>query len=139
MSPTKNPRAIRGLKNGLSGGQAEAITAAPMRAHSYDPDSHIPGNSCTYCGRGQDDPLHAPAGEGFTPRTKPVRVTLDLDQETYAALNQWLGSAAAEVGAPVSKARALRAMIRAVDLDKSIGLVVIDLLRRDGQPPGAVG
>lgn len=40
-----------------------------MRPHGYDPDSHIPGNSCTYCGRGQDDPLHAAAGEGFTPRT----------------------------------------------------------------------
>lgn len=62
---------------------------------------------------------------------KPVRVTLDLDRETYAALNQWLGLAAAEVGEPVSKAKALRAMIRAVSLDKSIGLVVVDLLRRD--------
>jgi hypothetical protein len=64
-------------------------------------------------------------------RTKPVRVTLDLDQATYKELNQWLGTAAAEVGAPVSKARALRAMIRAVSLDKSIGFVVIDLLRRE--------
>ena len=65
------------------------------------------------------------------PEPKPTRITLDLDQETYTALNQWLGTAAAEVGAPVSKARALRAMIKAVELDKSIGLVVIDLLRRD--------
>jgi hypothetical protein len=64
-------------------------------------------------------------------KVKPVRITLDLDQATYKELNQWLGSAAAEVGAPVSKARALRAMIRAVSLDKSIGFVVIDLLRRE--------
>lgn len=102
MSPTKRPSAVAGLKRGLSGGQAEAV-APEIRT------------------RGSDLPV----------RTKPVRVTLDLDQETYTALNQWLGSAAAEVGAPVSKARALRAMIRAVSLDKSIGLVVVDLLRRE--------
>lgn len=64
-------------------------------------------------------------------KPKPTRITLDLDQETYTALNQLAGTAAAEVGEPVSKARALRAMIRAVSLDKSIGLVVTDLLRRD--------
>ena len=55
--------------------EAEAVladqlaTLAPLQPHGYDPDSHKPGNSCTYCGRGQDDPLHAPMGEGFTPRT----------------------------------------------------------------------
>jgi hypothetical protein len=77
-------------------------------------------------GRNADPPVpYAPT------RTKPVRVTLDLDPAAYKELNQWLGTAAAEAGQPVSKARALRAMIRAVSLDKSIGLVVIDLLRRD--------
>ena len=65
------------------------------------------------------------------PQVPTTRITLDLDQEAYTALNQWLGTAAAEAGAPVSKARALRAMIKAVALDKSIGVVVIDLLRRD--------
>lgn len=103
MSPTKRPSAVAGLKRGLGGGQAEAQQETSNPSH------------------GRDLPT----------RTKPVRVTLDLDQETYTALNQWLGSAAAEVGAPVSKARALRAMIRAVSLDKSIGLVVVDLLRRE--------
>lgn len=102
MSPTKRPSAVAGLKRGLSGGQAE-----PAETIVRATDNALPT------------------------RTKPVRVTLDLDQETYTALNQWLGSAAAEVGAPVSKAKALRAMIRAVSLDKSIGLIVIDLLRRD--------
>jgi hypothetical protein len=62
---------------------------------------------------------------------KTTRITLDLDPAAYKELNQWLGTVAAEVGAPVSKARALRTMIRAVTLDKSIGLVVVDLLRRD--------
>ena len=101
MSPTKRPSAVAGLKRGLGGGQA-APAAPPSPT------------------------LSTPNG-----RVKPVRVTLDLDPETYAALNQWLGTAASEVGAPVSKARALRAMIRAVGLDKSIGLVVIDLLRHE--------
>lgn len=101
MSPTKRPSAVAGLKRGLSGG--------PVVAGDVDNVNVKP----------------------TVARTKPVRVTLDLDQETYTALNQWLGSAAAEVGAPVSKARALRAMIRAVSLDKSIGLVVVDLLRRE--------
>lgn len=105
MSPTKRPSAVAGLKRGLGGGQAQAEPA---------------GNS------GQHEP-------SFTPKAKPVRVTLDLDQETYTALNQWLGTAAAEVGEPVSKARALRAMIRTVALDKSIGIVVIDQLRRDNR------
>jgi hypothetical protein len=62
---------------------------------------------------------------------KTTRITLDLDPAAYKELNRWLGTAAAEVGQPVSKARALRAMIRAVSLDKSIGLVVTDLLRRE--------
>ena len=35
----------------------------PMQPHGYDPDSHIPGRWCTYCGGDQDDPLHAAAGE----------------------------------------------------------------------------
>jgi hypothetical protein len=101
MSPTKRPSAVAGLKRGLGGSQA---------------------------GTTETDATVSPV---LPTRAKPVRVTLDLDQETYTALNQWLGSAAAEVGAPVSKARALRAMIRAVALDKSVGLVVVDLLRRD--------
>lgn len=70
-------------------------------------------------------------GKPAAAKARPVRITLDLDPADYTALNQWLGSTAAEVGAPVSKAQALRAMIKAVSLDKSIGLVVTDLLRRE--------
>jgi hypothetical protein len=62
---------------------------------------------------------------------KTTRITLDLDPAAYKQLNQWLGTTAAELGQPVSKARALRAMLTAVTLDKSIGLVVLDLLRQD--------
>jgi hypothetical protein len=43
------------------------LVGRQLQPHGYDPDSHKPGNSCTYCGRDQDDPLHAPMGEGFTP------------------------------------------------------------------------
>ena len=106
MSPTKRPSAVDSLRRATGG------------APRIREDDSI--------GRPEDiGSLVAPA------KAKTVRITLDLDQAAYAALNQWLGSAAAEVGAPVSKARALRAMIRAVSLDKSIGLVVVDLLRRD--------
>lgn len=67
---------------------------------------------------------------------KTTRVTLDLDPARYAALRKWLAAADAEmspVGPRVSLAAALRAMIDATTKDQSIGLVVIDLLRR-GQP-----
>jgi hypothetical protein len=69
-------------------------------------------------------------------RTKPTRITLDLSKADYEALNRWIGSAAVEVNPDhprLSQAQALRAMIRATTLDKSIGLVVIDLLRQEGE------
>jgi hypothetical protein len=69
-------------------------------------------------------------------RTKPTRITLDLSKSDYDALNRWIGSAAAEVNPDrprLSQAQALRAMIRATTLDKSIGLVVIDLLRQESE------
>jgi hypothetical protein len=77
----------------------------------------------------------APQAGATAIRTKPYRVTLDLAPADYAALNRWLASAAVEVDPDdprrVSLASALRAMIHAATLDKSIGLVVIDLLRRE--------
>jgi hypothetical protein len=63
-----------------------------------------------------------------------TRITVDLDSARYTALNKWLLSAAAEVSPDarrVSLVAAMRAMIDACILDKSIGLVVIDLLRRE--------
>jgi len=67
-------------------------------------------------------------------RVKPVRITVDLSPADYEALNHWIGEAAMAVnsapGQRVTLSKAMRAMIRATIVDKSIGLVVIDLLRQ---------
>ena len=73
-----------------------------------------------------------PAGRTAT-RTKPIRITLDLKQADYDALNRWTASAGVELGQPVSRltlARSLRAMIHATTTDDEVGDVVLDLLRR---------
>jgi hypothetical protein len=70
-------------------------------------------------------------------RTKPIRVTLDLDQVMYADLTRWVNLAANQAGLPrLSLAKALRAMISATLLDKGIAAVVTDLVRRDGEEAG---
>jgi hypothetical protein len=118
MSPLKKASTVTGLRRATAPAPATMATAAgPYLCTRCETGSHCRGDETCMCKCG-----------------KTKRVTLDLDPETYDTLNQWLGSAAAEVGAPVSKARALRAMIKAVSLDKSVGLVVVDLVRRDGQP-----
>lgn len=81
-------------------------------------------------------PDAAPAGQTAI-RTKPVRITIDLDPAAYTALNRWIETAATEIDPDavpfrrLSQSAAVRAMIEATVLDKSIGLVVVDLLRRD--------
>lgn len=81
-------------------------------------------------------PEAKPAGQTAI-RTKPVRITIDLDPAAYTALNRWIETAAREVDPDavpfrrLSQSAAVRAMIEAAILDKSIGLVVVDLLRRD--------
>ena len=81
-------------------------------------------------------PEARPAGQTAV-RTKPVRITVDLDPADYLELKRWLEVAGAEVNPdfprPVQQLQAVRAMIRATILDKSIGLVVIDLLRREAR------
>ena len=67
-------------------------------------------------------------------RTKPIRITLDLKQADYDALNRWIVGAGAELGQPVSRltlARSLRAMIHATTTDSGVADVQHDLLRRD--------
>ena len=67
-------------------------------------------------------------------RTKPVRITIDLDGERYTRLQRWVATAAiaANPDRPrFSQAAAIRAMIDAATADESIGLVVTGLLRRD--------
>jgi hypothetical protein len=81
-------------------------------------------------------PQAQPAGQTAI-RTKPVRITIDLDPADYEALNRWIGTATARVnsapGKRVTLSKAVRAMINATVLDESIALVVIDLLRRGSE------
>ncbi len=58
------------------------------------------------------EPGASPAGQTAI-RSKPVRITLDLNPELYRQLTVWADSAAIELGVPrVSLADAVRAMIR---------------------------
>ena len=64
-------------------------------------------------------------------RSKPVRITLDLNPELYRQLTTWADAAAVTLDVPrVSLADAVRAMIR-VAADNPDD--VIDRLRRDRQ------
>jgi hypothetical protein len=68
------------------------------------------------------------------PRTKRVRITVDLDPADYQVLNRWLARAAVELDEPVSSmtlARGMRAMIRAAAADHVVNDVVLDLLRTE--------
>jgi hypothetical protein len=71
-------------------------------------------------------------------RTKPVRITLDLDPETYRALNRWISQAAVTVNPDLprlSQSRALRAMVRATIGDTAATGAVIDELRKERRRP----
>jgi hypothetical protein len=58
------------------------------------------------------EPGARPAGQTAI-RSKPVRITLDLNPELYRQLTVWADSAAITLGVPrVSLADAVRAMIR---------------------------
>ena len=71
----------------------------------------------------------APAAGRTAIRSKPVRITLDLNPELYRQLITWADSAAISLGVPrVSLADAVRAMIRVTVEDPDD---VLDLLRRD--------
>lgn len=60
-----------------------------------------------------------------------ARVTLNLPASMYREVERWSVEAADSLGVPrVGIQDAMRAMLTACILDKSIGLVVLDLLRR---------
>ncbi len=102
MSPTKRASSVDGLRR----------AAAP-----------VPGSA----------PSPAPVAVGRPAAEEPkARVTLNLPASMYRDIERWSTEAADALGVPrVSVQDALRGMIRAAILDKSIGLVVLDLLRRD--------
>jgi hypothetical protein len=78
----------------------------------------------------RSEPGARPAGRTAI-RSKPVRITLDLNPELYRQLTQWADAAAIALDVPrVALADAMRAMIR-VTTEKPDE--VLDRLRRDRQ------
>jgi hypothetical protein len=74
------------------------------------------------------EPGAAPAGRTAI-RSKPVRITLDLNPELYRQLTQWADAAAIELNVPrVALADAMRAMIRVTAENPDD---VLERLRRD--------
>jgi hypothetical protein len=66
--------------------------------------------------------------------TKSYRVTVDLAQADFEALNRWLAKAAVDLDQPLNRmtlARGIRAMIRAAATDDGASGVVLDVLRTD--------
>jgi hypothetical protein len=77
------------------------------------------------------EPGARPAGRTAI-RSKPVRITLDLDPELYRQLTMWADSAAVTLGVPrVSLAEAVRAMIRVTTENPD---EVLERLRQDREP-----
>lgn len=78
-------------------------------------------------------PEARPAGQTAV-RTKPLRITVDLEPAEARELERWISSAAETINPDwprLTKMDAIRAMIRATVTDPVIGGVVVDLLRRD--------
>jgi hypothetical protein len=63
-------------------------------------------------------------------RTKPHRVTLDLDPATFKDLDRWVAATAAELDGRVTLAEALRAMIAVVCADKGVTAEVREHIRQ---------
>ena len=99
------------------------------------PDDRQAGTEKPHGGRGRG--AHRTGSQGSRADSYPHQAGTDhrdLDPAAYTALNKWIAAAAAEVAPDLprlSQSAAVRAMINATILDKSIGVVVIDLLRRD--------
>ena len=81
--------------------------------------------------------MTAAAGNRTTPdakpattiRTKPVRVSLDLDPDLYGQLTRWTQSAAPAVGTlKVTHADALRALVTALERT-DVTAAVLEILR----------
>ena len=77
------------------------------------------------------DPAREPGRTAI--RTKPVRVTVDLDPATYTELNRWVGGAAIAVDPDFPRlplAKAIRAMIHATTASEAVASAVIEQLRQ---------
>ena len=77
------------------------------------------------------EPDAAPAGRSAV-RSKPVRITVDLDPEVYRALTAWTTGAAEELDVPrLTLADAIRAMVRATANNDKISAIVVETIRRE--------
>lgn len=113
------------------GGLPAPAAPAPTRAKPARQAPRI--RSDESIGRPEDIGKLVPPKAAAGTRPPDVRVTLNIPPDLYRQFRKWTDHAADELGAPqVSQQDALRAMITAITLDPSIGLVVIDLLRQEG-------
>ena len=72
-------------------------------------------------------------------KAKPVRITVDLDPETYTELNRWLGTAAIAVNRDhprLSIAQAIRAMIHASARHEAVTAAVVGELQQENGGTG---
>jgi hypothetical protein len=69
-------------------------------------------------------------GQATARRTKPVRITVDLDPPLYSDVAAWSVAAAAELDAPrVAQADVVRVLLRRLVDDARFSAQVIDQLR----------
>jgi hypothetical protein len=77
------------------------------------------------------EPDAGPAGRSAI-RSKPVRITVDLDPEVYRTLTGWTAAAAGELDIPrLTHADAIRAMVRATAGNDEIAAAVLEIIRRE--------
>jgi sRNA-binding protein len=77
------------------------------------------------------EPDAAPAGKSAV-RSKPVRITVDLDPEVYRVLTGWTSEAAEALDVPrLTLADAIRAMVRATAGNDKMTAIVVEAIRRE--------
>lgn len=75
-----------------------------------------------------------PSGAAAAPRSKPVRVSVDLSPNAYRSLGSYCGEAAAELGRPkVTNVQAFRAFVSLLDTDPDVRQRVTDELRAQSE------
>lgn len=75
-----------------------------------------------------------PSGAAAAPRSKPVRVSVDLSPNAYRSLGSYCSEAAAELGrAKVTNVQAFRAFVSLLDTDPDVRQRVTDELRAQSE------
>jgi hypothetical protein len=83
--------------------------------------------------RRKDETGKAPAGRGATAqRTKPVRITVDLDPADYLRMRQLVGEMATRTGIPTLAHSVMwRAVLRVVEGDAKMKAAIADQITSD--------